>query len=83
MSTQLILTHNTQHNYDTTTPFTIIISITSTSVGSVHPQYQRISTLTMSTPLVFTNVSTHPQGSLLFPKIEFFIKADMRSWSFL
>ena len=28
-------------------------------------------------------VVLHPvQGSLLFPKIEFFIKADMRSWSF-
>ena len=31
-------------------------------------------------------VSSHrgfQQGSLLFPKIEFFIKADIRGWSFL
>ena len=28
-------------------------------------------------------VTALKQGSLFFPKIEFFIKADMRGWSFL
>ena len=70
--------------------FLVFYSLASLAVTWVYCMYCRGGRLrAKSSPVISSGSSeednTLPagQGSLLFPKIEFSIKADMRGWSFL